>query len=128
MAVDLEKILRPVDHPLPPYPAKYMTVASGETLVIRNDAGEELLEFVEATGMPILTRNLARGLVPDDHDRMRRRYPQRGFHHMQRIALCIFLEQRTLANELIGEDLPDTVLPAIRRLLEEKRPPFHQQI
>jgi acetolactate synthase-1/2/3 large subunit len=30
-------------------------------------AGEELLRFVEATGMPILTRNLARGLVPDDH-------------------------------------------------------------
>jgi len=30
-------------------------------------AGEELMRFVEATGMPILTRNLARGLVPDDH-------------------------------------------------------------
>ncbi|MFZ5916075.1 MAG: SDR family NAD(P)-dependent oxidoreductase [Chloroflexota bacterium] len=30
-------------------------------------AGAELLQFVEATGIPILTRNLARGLVPDDH-------------------------------------------------------------
>jgi len=30
-------------------------------------AGEELRQFVEATGVPILTRNLARGLVPDDH-------------------------------------------------------------
>jgi acetolactate synthase-1/2/3 large subunit len=30
-------------------------------------AGEELLRFVEATSVPILTRNLARGLVPDDH-------------------------------------------------------------
>jgi acetolactate synthase-1/2/3 large subunit len=30
-------------------------------------AGEELLRFVEASGIPILTRNLARGLVPDDH-------------------------------------------------------------
>jgi acetolactate synthase-1/2/3 large subunit len=30
-------------------------------------ARTELLEFVEATGIPILTRNLARGLVPDGH-------------------------------------------------------------
>jgi acetolactate synthase-1/2/3 large subunit len=30
-------------------------------------AGEDLLRFVEATGLPILSRNLARGLVPDDH-------------------------------------------------------------
>ncbi len=30
-------------------------------------AGEDLLKFVEATGIPILARNLARGLVPDDH-------------------------------------------------------------
>jgi thiamine pyrophosphate-dependent acetolactate synthase large subunit-like protein len=30
-------------------------------------AGAQLLQFVEATGIPVLTRNLARGLVPDDH-------------------------------------------------------------
>ncbi len=31
------------------------------------DGGEDLRRFVEATGIPVLTRNLARGLVPDDH-------------------------------------------------------------
>jgi hypothetical protein len=41
MAVDLEKILRPVDHPYPPYPAKHMTLASGETLVIRQATRDE---------------------------------------------------------------------------------------
>ncbi len=30
-------------------------------------AGEELLRFVEETGIPVMTRNMARGLVPDDH-------------------------------------------------------------
>jgi thiamine pyrophosphate-dependent acetolactate synthase large subunit-like protein len=30
-------------------------------------AGAELLHFVEQSGIPVLTRNLARGLIPDDH-------------------------------------------------------------
>ncbi|MBN1660279.1 MAG: SDR family NAD(P)-dependent oxidoreductase [Anaerolineae bacterium] len=30
-------------------------------------AGDELCRFVKATGVPVLTRNLARGLLPDDH-------------------------------------------------------------
>ena len=30
MSVDLEKILRPVDHPIPPFPPKWMTLAGGE--------------------------------------------------------------------------------------------------
>ncbi len=30
-------------------------------------AGEELLQFAERSGVPVLSRNLARGLVPDDH-------------------------------------------------------------
>jgi len=42
MGVDLEKILRPVDHPLPPYPAKHMTLASGDTLVIRQVVRDEV--------------------------------------------------------------------------------------
>jgi hypothetical protein len=42
MGVDLEKILRPIDHPLEPYPAKFMTVASGETLVIRQVERDEI--------------------------------------------------------------------------------------
>ena len=42
MGVDLEKILRPVDHPLAPYPPKFMTVASGETLVIRQVERDEI--------------------------------------------------------------------------------------
>ena len=49
MAVDLEKILRPIDHPYEPYPAKYMTLASGETLVIRQVTRDEvpmLLKYV----------------------------------------------------------------------------------
>ena len=46
MAVDLEKILRPVDHPVEPYPAKYMTLASGETLVIRQATRDEVPELL----------------------------------------------------------------------------------
>lgn len=42
MGVDLEKILRPIDSPLAPYPPKFMTVASGETLVIRQVDRDEI--------------------------------------------------------------------------------------
>ena len=35
MSVDLEKILRPLDSPLAPYPAKWVTLASGDEMVIR---------------------------------------------------------------------------------------------
>lgn len=35
--------------------------------VFWSEAGEELRHFVEATGIPVLTRNMARGLVPEDH-------------------------------------------------------------
>ena len=41
MAVELEKILRPADYPAPPFPPKYMTLASGEELVIRQIDREE---------------------------------------------------------------------------------------
>ncbi|NCC52361.1 MAG: hypothetical protein EOM20_14245, partial [Spartobacteria bacterium] len=50
MAVELEKILRPIDHPAPPFPAKYMTLAGGEDLVIRQidrDEIPDLLPHVE---------------------------------------------------------------------------------
>jgi hypothetical protein len=50
MAVDLEKILRPIDHDLPPFPAKHMTLASGETMVIRPATRDEV---------PILLRHVA---------------------------------------------------------------------
>ncbi|MDX1992229.1 MAG: thiamine pyrophosphate-binding protein [bacterium] len=30
-------------------------------------AGKELCDFIEATGIPVLARNMARGFVPDDH-------------------------------------------------------------
>ena len=46
MGVDLEKILRPVDHPLAPFPAKYMTLASGETMVIRQATRDEVPELL----------------------------------------------------------------------------------
>ncbi|MFC1521585.1 hypothetical protein ACFL6Y_04170 [Elusimicrobiota bacterium] len=42
MAVELEKILRPVETPMPPYEPKCMTVASGETMVIRQVTREEI--------------------------------------------------------------------------------------
>ncbi len=50
MPVDLEKILRPVDHDLPAYPAKWVTLASGDSMVIRQVGRDDiptLLEHVE---------------------------------------------------------------------------------
>jgi hypothetical protein len=50
MAVDLERILRPTETPMPPFPPKYMTLASGESMVIRQVVREEIpdiLPFVE---------------------------------------------------------------------------------
>jgi hypothetical protein len=50
MSVDLEKILRPVDNPMPPFPAKHMTLASGEQMVIRQvdrDEIPDILQYVE---------------------------------------------------------------------------------
>ncbi|HEY5652040.1 MAG TPA: hypothetical protein VIW46_11365 [Acidimicrobiia bacterium] len=50
MTVDLEQILRPVDSALPPYPAKWVTLASGEPMVIRQIVRDDvptLLEYVE---------------------------------------------------------------------------------
>ena len=54
MSIDLEKILRPVDTPLPEFPAKYMTLAGGEKLVIRQVTRDEIpdiLPYVE----PLMT-------------------------------------------------------------------------
>ena len=51
MSVDLEKILRPVDNPMPPFQPKFMTIASGEEMVIRQVGREEIpdiLPHVEA--------------------------------------------------------------------------------
>lgn len=50
MPVDLERILRPIDTALPPYPAKWVTLASGEPMVIRQverDDVPTVLEHVE---------------------------------------------------------------------------------
>ncbi len=50
MAIELESILRPTDNPYPPFPAKYMQVASGEMMVVRQVDREEIpsiLPFVE---------------------------------------------------------------------------------
>ncbi len=51
MSVDLEKILRPLDKPMPPFPPKMVTLATGEKMVIRQVDREEipdLLPHVEA--------------------------------------------------------------------------------
>jgi hypothetical protein len=50
MSVDLEKILRPEDVPFPPFPAKFMTLADGQEMVVRQigrDEVPELLPHVE---------------------------------------------------------------------------------
>ena len=50
MPVDLERTLRPVDSPMEPYPPKFVTLASGEAMVIRQigrDDVPSLLEHVE---------------------------------------------------------------------------------
>ncbi|HBA84472.1 MAG TPA: hypothetical protein DCZ95_10295 [Verrucomicrobia bacterium] len=46
MAIELETILRPVDHPVPPFPPKYMQVASGEMMVVRQIDREEVPELL----------------------------------------------------------------------------------
>jgi hypothetical protein len=46
MSVDLEKILRPVDRPMPPFPPKHMTVASGEEMVIRQVGRDEIPDIL----------------------------------------------------------------------------------
>jgi hypothetical protein len=46
VAIDLEKILRPVDTPLPEFPAKYMILAGGEQLVIRQVTRDEIPDIL----------------------------------------------------------------------------------
>ncbi len=46
MAVDLEKILRPVDNPVPRFPAKFMTLASGDEMIIRQVDREEIPDIL----------------------------------------------------------------------------------
>ncbi len=50
MSIDLEKILRPIDNPMPPFPAKHMTLASGDEMVIRQATRDEIpiiLKYIE---------------------------------------------------------------------------------
>jgi hypothetical protein len=50
MSVDLESMLRPVDTPVPPFSPKFMKVASGEEMVIRQISREEvpdILPYIE---------------------------------------------------------------------------------
>lgn len=83
MAVDLEKILRPVDHPYPPYPAKFMTLASGETLVIRQATRDEVptllkhvapLVFVERDYYDLVAARVYAELLGWYHHRMQDEY------------------------------------------------------
>jgi hypothetical protein len=46
MSVDLEKILRPIDNPMPPFPPKHMTIASGEEMVIRQVGRDEIPDIL----------------------------------------------------------------------------------
>jgi hypothetical protein len=46
MSIDVEKILRPIDTPLPEYPAKFMTLAGGEQLVIRQVTRDEIPDIL----------------------------------------------------------------------------------
>lgn len=50
MAIDLEKLLRPVDYPMPQFPAKFVTLASGEEMIIRQITRDDIpsiLPYVE---------------------------------------------------------------------------------
>jgi len=46
MSVDLEKILRPIENPIPPFPAKHVTLASGEDMVIRQVTRDEIPDIL----------------------------------------------------------------------------------
>jgi len=46
MATNLEKILRPVDTPLPPYPPKHMLLANGQEMVIRQVGRDEIPDIL----------------------------------------------------------------------------------
>jgi hypothetical protein len=46
MSIDLEKILRPVDNPFPPFPPKVVTLATGEKMVIRQVWREEIPDLL----------------------------------------------------------------------------------
>jgi len=54
MAVELEKILRPVDHPMEPFPPKYVTLASGEEMVIRQVEREDMPSLLPAVAQLML--------------------------------------------------------------------------
>lgn len=43
---DLEKLLRPVDTPMPAYPPKFFTLAGGETMVIRQVGRDEIPQIL----------------------------------------------------------------------------------
>jgi len=50
MSIELEKILRPKETSFPPFPEKYVTIASGEEMVIRPVGREEIpdiLKYIE---------------------------------------------------------------------------------
>ena len=50
MAVELEKLLRPIDTPVPPFPPKFMQLASGDLMVVRQVGREEIpaiLPYIE---------------------------------------------------------------------------------
>jgi hypothetical protein len=46
MSVDLEKILRPVENPMPPFEPKMMKLASGEDMVIRQVGREDIPDIL----------------------------------------------------------------------------------
>jgi hypothetical protein len=46
MSIDLEKLLRPVDTPLPEFPAKCMTLVGGEQLVVRQVTRDEIPDML----------------------------------------------------------------------------------
>jgi len=48
MQQNLEEILRPVEQPVPPFPPKYMKLASGEEMVIRQAGRNEMPDILPA--------------------------------------------------------------------------------
>ena len=46
MAVDVEKILRPVENPISPFPPKHMLLAGGEEMVVRQVSRDEIPDIL----------------------------------------------------------------------------------
>jgi hypothetical protein len=67
MAVDVEKIPRPIDNPMPPFPPKFMMLAGGEEMVIRQVTRQEIPDILPHIGPSAFDLALS-NLLPSTRD------------------------------------------------------------